>query len=216
MHTLLHLRTKPYPPQPALLTSLLLAILLLANTQARANDHNANAYQMPNCTAPVLNPVQYNCDGSVTLSWAAAPGAVTYSVDIERNGMPILDHTTTTADTFLTIVSGTLEPGVDYDLAVTSQCSEQNAAATQGIIDGSQIRNQLPSLQVMGTTGTSCPDAADGSVVLAVDDEGCGATYNVTVDGAVQPTTSGNFVTFNNLAVGNYTATITLDDPRDM
>lgn len=212
MHNLFNLRKKQYPSQPAPLMSLILATLLFASLQVWANDYSTEAYQIPSCTAPVLNPVQYNCDGSVTISWASAPGAVTYSVDIENNGSPMLDLAAT-ADTFLTVVPGNLLPGTDYNLSVTSECDNNTAASTQGIIEGAQIQHMLPVLEVAGSEGTSCPNAADGMVMLVVNDEGCGATYSFSVDGIVQTANSGNFVTFNNLAVGSYTATITLDDP---
>lgn len=195
------------------LMSLLLAILLFANTQARANDYGSTeAFQMPNCTAPVLNPVQYNCDGSVTISWTPAPSAATYSVDIMNGGNPVLDFANT-GDTAFTVVAGSLTPGTDYTFAVTSECNGTTAASAQGTIQGDQIQNLLPVLALAGSEGTSCPDAADGMAMLVVNDEGCGATYNITVEGTSQMTTSGNFVTFNNLTVGDYTATVTLNDP---
>jgi hypothetical protein len=192
--------------------SLLLAFMLFATNQARAIDFGTDAYQMPNCTAPVLNPVQYNCDGSVTISWASAPGANTYSADIVNPGGPILDFANMT-DTFFTVVPGSLSPGTDYTFAVTSECGNSTAASNQGVIEGDDIQNLLPVLSVEASEGTSCPDAADGMVMLVVNDQSCGATYSITVGGITQSATSGNFVTFNNLTVGSYTATIALDDP---
>ena len=212
MHNLFNLRKKQYPPQPALLMSLLLAIMLFAINQARATDHGTEAYQMPTCSAPVLNPVQYNCNGSVTISWASAPGANTYSADIMNQGNPVLDFANMT-DTFFTVAPGSLTPGTDYTFAVTSECDNSTAASIQGIIEGGEIQNLLPVLSVAGSEGTSCPEATDGMAMLVVNDQSCGAVYSITVNGVTQSATSSNFVTFSNLAVGSYTATLTLVDP---
>lgn len=204
MHNLLNLRTKQYPAGHARPCGLLLAAILFAISPVWA-------FQMPNCTAPALYPVQYNCDGSVTLSWAPTPDAVEFTADVMNNGNPIIDVVNTT-DTTVTIVPGSLTPDSDYTYAVTANCGGSLAASSQGLIDGSLIQHQLPSLLVANVTNASCPSSADGSVQVLVSDAGCGAMYAVTVNGSTQSAQGGSAITFNNLEVGSYTASITLSD----
>ncbi|MBV6653809.1 MAG: hypothetical protein KI786_08645, partial [Mameliella sp.] len=137
-----------------------------------------------NCPAPENVTVSYNCDGVVVLDWDITDpsGLVdTYTVDIENGNQPVVDFVNMTS-TELTIVAGTLTPNTDYNYAITANCEASNVSSATGTIVGADIQNRQPTIILSDSTNPYCPDDdTSGDITVQVDDDGCGATYNITI-----------------------------------
>ncbi|TXB56521.1 hypothetical protein, partial [Phaeodactylibacter luteus] len=165
------------------------------------------------CTEPANVTVGYGCNGVVTISWDEVGDASTYTVDIENAmGNPVVDYVNM-AETTLTITSGTLTPGEDYNFAVTANCGQSDVASETGTIDGASIQNLQPTISITNVNNPYCPsNEFSGSFEVTVNDD-CGASYNVSVGGTTFfNVPAGVSITFGglNAAVGGTVYTVNL------
>ncbi|NBC05726.1 MAG: HYR domain-containing protein, partial [Bacteroidetes bacterium] len=203
MYTLIHFRQRP-----PLLIPFISLLLLLFTTQ-----HGLLA--QTDCPTPVLNPVAYECDGAVQLSWPAVPGALQYTVEVENSaGMDVVDFINM-PDTSFTISAGTLEAGQDYTYSLTADCGNSTVSAVQGSIDGSAIQQLLPEIVIVDSEGTSCPDAADGSLSATVEAHGCNSVFGLVLAGDTTAISEGDTLVYNNLDTGSYSLQLVLDQAVD-
>ncbi|MEQ8703911.1 MAG: T9SS type A sorting domain-containing protein [Phaeodactylibacter sp.] len=160
-------------------TGLAFAVMLLAGWTGKLYGQ---------CPAPANVTVGYDCNGAVTLDWDGSNEANTYTVDIENGNQPVVDFVNMT-NTQLTIVGGTLSPGVTYNYAITANCGASNVSSATGQIDGGLIQNELPEIQISNVVNPEC-GGDDGSFDVVVNDvaddnvSDCNATYNVVVSSA--------------------------------
>lgn len=137
------------------------------------------------CPMPANVTVGYDCNGVVTINWDGSIEASDYTVDIENGNQPVVDFVNMTS-TQLTIVAGTLSPGVTYNYAITANCGASSVSSATGQIEGGLIQNELPDIQISEVENPLC-GGDEGSfevVVSDVADDGvsdCNATYNIIV-----------------------------------
>ncbi|MCR9103260.1 MAG: HYR domain-containing protein, partial [bacterium] len=164
------------------------------------------------CVAPINLNVDYLCDGAVVLSWDPVPVALSYTLAVEDvNGNPVVNFVNM-ASTSVTIVAGTLDPGEDYNFAVTANCGASDVSSATGQIEGSDIQDRQPTISITNVNNPVCPDDEfSGSFDVTVNDN-CGATYDITVAGSTQTAAAGSTVTFGSLnaAVGGTDYTVNL------
>ncbi|WP_425420174.1 T9SS type A sorting domain-containing protein [Phaeodactylibacter xiamenensis] len=168
------------------------------------------------CPTPSNVDVSYNCDGVVVLDWDITDpsGLVqSYTVDIENGNQPVVDFVNMTS-TELTIVAGTLTPGTTYNYAITANCAASNVSSATGQIDGADIQNRQPTISITNVNNPVCPgDEFSGSFDVTVNDDGCSASYNISVGGTTFfNVPAGNTITFGglNAAVGGTVYTVNL------
>ena len=143
---------------------------------------------MAQCPMPTDVNIDYACNGAVVIEWEGAPGVDNYTVDIENGNQPVVDFVNMT-NPELTIASGTLEPGVTYNYAITANCGVSNVASATGQISGAFIQNLAPTIEISAIDNPVC-GGADGSfevTVMDLNDDAsgdCNAAYNVVVSEA--------------------------------
>lgn len=203
MYTLI--RLCQLPPLPIRFASLALLLFTISG----------ELFSQGTCLTPALQPVDYECDGGVSLTWSAVPGAMQYTVVVDDSAGVDVVNFINIPDTSLTIAAGTLTAGVNYSFSVTADCGDNMASATQGSIDGSAIQQLLPEIVLVSSEGTSCPDATDGSLAVTVDAYGCGSIFGLVLAGDTTAISAGDTLTFNNLDTGEYELQLLLDQAVD-
>jgi surface protein len=160
------------------------------------------------CPTPSNVDVSYNCDGVVVLDWDITDPdnlVQSYDVDIENGNQPVLDFVNMQS-TQLTIVAGILTPGTTYNYAITANCAASNVSSATGQIEGADIQNRQPTISITNVNNPVCPgDEFSGSFEVTVSDDGCSATYNISVGGTTYFNIPAGFpITFAglNAAVG--------------